>query len=68
MFLDEKQLTGLTNKTRNHARVRVLNAMGIMHKRRPDGSIAVLAQHVERQLDAPTRQSKAKEWKPKWEH
>ena len=48
MFLDDAEIAQLTQRTRRPAQSRVLSFMGIEHKRRPDGSIAVLRAHVER--------------------
>ena len=50
MFLDDDELVSLTQRTRRPAQSRVLSFMGIEHRRRPDGSIAVLRAHVERML------------------
>lgn len=48
MFLDDDELIELTQRTRRPAQSRVLTFMGIEHRRRPDGSIAVLRAHVEK--------------------
>ena len=48
MFLDDDELIKLTQRTRWAAQARVLTFMGIEHRRRPDGSIAVLRAHVEK--------------------
>jgi acyl-[acyl carrier protein]--UDP-N-acetylglucosamine O-acyltransferase len=67
MFLTEDDLTELTGKRQNAARIRVLNSMGIQHKMRPDGSLAVLRSHVERLFgEKPTREEKP-QWTPPWE-
>ena len=50
MFLDDDEVVSLTQRTRRSAQSRVLSFMGIEHRRRPDGSIAVLRAHVERML------------------
>ena len=50
MFLTDEEIADLTQRTRRPAQSRVLTFMGIDHKLRPDGSIAVLRAHVERQL------------------
>jgi hypothetical protein len=47
MFLDRDELVGLTGRQRSDAQVRTLRAMGIEHRVRPDGSVAVLRAHVE---------------------
>lgn len=52
MFLDRDELIHLTGRTRKDAQVRVLRFMGIEHRLRPDGSVAVLRRHVESLLGA----------------
>lgn len=65
MFLTDDELTELTGKRQNAARVRVLNKMGVQHKIRPDGSIVVLRAHCERMLGEKT--AKAEDtWRPAW--
>jgi hypothetical protein len=54
MFLSPCDLTSLTGKTRPSAQVRALRSMGIEHRLRPDGSIAVLTAHVEQQFGVRT--------------
>lgn len=66
MFLDDEELTQLTKKRRNDARIRVLNGMGVQHKIRPDGSIAVLRSHVERLFGEKSAKTKIAEWQPAW--
>jgi hypothetical protein len=66
MFLDDEELTGLTGKRRNSARGRVLNGLGIQHKIRPDGSIAVLRAHVDRVFGEKSAKSKIEGWQPSW--
>ncbi len=46
----------------------MLNALGITHKVRSDGSLLVLRSHVEKELGgAPTTKSKAKTFEPNWD-
>lgn len=45
-FLEPEEINGLTNKVKRPAQVKVLNAMGIEHKVRPDGSVAILRAHI----------------------
>jgi hypothetical protein len=66
MFLDDDALTELTGKRRNSARVRVLNTMGVHHKIRPDGSVAVLRAHVDRLFGEKAAKSKMETWQPAW--
>jgi hypothetical protein len=64
MFLTDEELTELTGKRYNAVRVRVLRGMGIEHKLRPDGSIAVLRLHVERMFGEKSTKPKMKVWEP----
>lgn len=66
MFLTDDELTGLTGKRRQSARIKVLNGMGVQHKMRPDGSVAVLRAHVERLFGEKGGKSKIAEWQPSW--
>lgn len=50
MFLSNAEVGALTRKHRRDAQSRALDFMGIAHRIRPDGSIAVLRKHVERLL------------------
>lgn len=47
MFLDDDALVELTRKRRHDAQRRVLDALGVKYKPRPDGSLAVLKAHVD---------------------
>ena len=47
MSLTPDQLRELTVKSRPRAQARALRAMGIEHRVRPDGSLAVSRSHVE---------------------
>lgn len=67
MFLTEDELTELTGKRQNAARARALNSMGVQHKTRPDGSVAVLRAHVERLFgEKGSNKTKLTEWQPAW--
>lgn len=48
MFLDQIELKELTGKTHNDAIINALNFMGVDHKVRPDGSVAVAKAFVEK--------------------
>ena len=48
MFLDDDELIELTQRRRRDAQIRMLLAMGIEHRVRPDGSVAVHKAHVDR--------------------
>ncbi len=52
MFLDADELEQLTGKKRRDAQVRALRFMGIEHRVRPDGTVAVSRMHVEQTLGA----------------
>lgn len=65
MFLTDQELTELTGKRQNAARIRVLNSMRVQHKIRPDGSIAVLRAHVER-IFGEKKSNPKMEWQPAW--
>lgn len=47
LILDSDEVGALTDRTQHAAQARVLRAMGIEHRARPDGSLAVLRSHVE---------------------
>ena len=47
MFLSTDELRDLTRKCRPSAQLRALRSMGIEHRVRPDGSLAVSRSHVE---------------------
>ena len=47
MFLTPEELRELTGRKRPSAQVRALRTMGIEHRVRPDGSLAVSRSHVE---------------------
>lgn len=51
MFLDHEEIKGLTNSSRRDAQTKALRAMGIEHKVRPDGSIAILRDHINKVFD-----------------
>jgi hypothetical protein len=67
MFLDSDEVRELTNRIQHSAQANALRSMGIEHKARPDGSLAVLRTHVEQCLggaQASRRKSAATE--PNW--
>lgn len=47
LTLSDEELENLTRKKRPSAQRRALCLMGIEHRTRPDGSVAVLRAHVE---------------------
>ena len=50
MFLRTEEVVALTNRRRSAAQVRALRTMGIEHRVRPDGTVAILRSHVEHLL------------------
>lgn len=67
MFLTPEELIELTGKQRKPAQARVLTLMGIEHRLRPDGSVAVLRAHVEKLFGGASVAQKAKkETGPNW--
>lgn len=50
MFLTKDEIATLTGKCRRDTQAQALRFMGIEHKVRPDGSLAVLRAHVEQEL------------------
>lgn len=60
MFLDDDEVVQLTGKQRRPAQARVLTLMGIEHRLRPDGSVAVLRAHVEKLFGGTSTVEKAK--------
>lgn len=66
MLLTPDELAQLTGKQRRSAQRRALLAMGIEHKVRPDGSLAVLRSHVERLLDSVFSNCYKQEVEPDW--
>jgi hypothetical protein len=46
LFLEPSEIEGLTSRVRRNAQVKVLRFLGIEHKVRPNGSLAILREHV----------------------
>lgn len=67
MFLEEKEIIELTHKSRFSAQVTALRRMGIEHRVRPDGSLAVLRSHIENLLDGKTLENVRIEIQPNWD-
>jgi hypothetical protein len=66
MFLEKIEIETLTGRVRKDAQVRVLRFMGIEHKVRPDGSVAVLRSHVEQSLGGQVIADKKPDIEPNW--
>lgn len=67
MFLTPAEIAELTKKQRCKAQRMVLNALGINHKVRPDGSLLVLRTHVEKELGGVPAGKTKKAQEPNWE-
>lgn len=50
-FLQPEEVQNLTDRIRRPAQVKVLRSMGIEHKVRPDGGIAILRAHIAKVFD-----------------
>lgn len=68
MFLTDEEIFELTKKTYGPPRVKALNALGIQHKVRGDGSIAILRDHIIKVFDggASAQAKKTKSVEPNW--
>ena len=67
MFLDRDELAQLTSRRRRNAQVHMLRAMGIEHRVRPDGSVAVLRAHVEQTFGLePSAKHHEQNTEPDW--
>jgi len=67
MFLSADEISSMTSRVQRAAQARVLRSMGIAHRARPDGSLAVLRVHVEQTFGgaaAPKRKATPSE--PNW--
>ncbi|MGO4379654.1 DUF4224 domain-containing protein [Pseudoduganella sp. RAF19] len=67
MFLDSDEVRELTDRIQRAAQAKVLRSMGIEHRARPDGSLAVLRAHVEQVLGVGATTSRKKQSsEPNW--
>jgi len=66
LLLTDKELIELTGRSRRCAQVRVLCYMGIEHKVRPDGSVAVLKAHVDKVMGGDVYDYHQKLSEPNW--
>jgi len=66
LLLDTDELIELTHKCRPHAQLKVLAAMGIESKVRPDGTLAVSRAHVEAVLGNTTPATVPAHVEPNW--
>lgn len=65
MFLSDKELIRLTKKKRKDCQIKALRFMGIEYKVRPDGSVVVLREHVNKVMHGEIRQEIAI-FQPNW--
>jgi hypothetical protein len=66
VFLTAAELRELTGRIQKNAQAEALRHMGIEHKLRPDGSVAVLRAHVERSLGLNEAVQNMKTIEPNW--
>lgn len=67
-FLSYEEIQALTQRKVRTAQVRVLKAMGIEHRVRPDGSVAILRAHITKVFDGSTETKKqTKHAVPNWD-
>jgi len=67
-FLSFEEIQALTQRKVRPAQVRALKAMGIEHRVRPDGSVAILRAHITKVFDGTTEpQRQTKQAVPNWE-
>lgn len=68
MFLDAEEIRELTCRVQRAAQAKVLLGMGIEHRKRPDGTLAVMRAHVEKSFGvAPAVGRKAPPKEPNWD-
>jgi sialic acid synthase SpsE len=67
LFLTSDEVKELTGRVRRDAQVAALRFMGIDHKKRPDGSLAVLRSHVDKLLGGETEKKPEKAREPNWD-
>jgi len=69
IFLEPEELEQLTHRSRRDAQTRALKFMGIEHRVRPDGTVAVLRSHVHQVFGDTAEASRApaaEEVEPDW--
>lgn len=68
MFLSADEISSMTGRVQRAAQVKVLRFMGVEHRVRPDGTLAVLRAHVEKVFGAtPAAERKTTPKEPNWE-
>lgn len=66
MFLNGDEIRALTKRIQYSAQVRVLRAMGIEHRMRPDGSLAILRAHIDQIFGGFADRKKLQTVEPNW--
>jgi hypothetical protein len=66
LLLTPAELVELTARKMPSAQARALRSMGIEHKVRPDGSVAVLRRHVEILFGAAVTDNRSVVREPNW--
>ena len=67
-FLEPEEVLALTGRKVRPAQVRALKSMGIEHRVRPDGSVAILRAHITKVFDGSSdTQRKTKTQQPNWD-
>ena len=68
-FLAMDEIQGLTNKINRPSQIKVLNSMGIEHRVRPDGTVAILRAHITKIFDgeSASNRKQAKTTGPNWD-
>ena len=67
-FLSSEEIQALTHRKVHAAQARALKTMGIEHRIRPDGSVAILRAHITKVFDGSTETKKQiKHTEPNWE-
>jgi hypothetical protein len=68
MFLTKDEIAEMTGRVQRRAQARDLNALGVTHKIRADGSLLVLRLHVEQLLGARIKaKSERPDFTPNWD-
>lgn len=66
MFLSEEEVRELSKRIQHAAQASALRSMGIEHKIRPDGSIAVLRQYIEKEFGCSVSKKPKLVTTPNW--
>ncbi|MDA8256317.1 MAG: DUF4224 domain-containing protein [Betaproteobacteria bacterium] len=66
IILDPDELQALTDRSQHRAQRRILDALGITSRTRPDGSLVVLRAHVEEVLGLSSGGKVPESPEPNW--